>query len=346
MKSLATLFTSLGLAFFTQAQAAESRIGPEMLPPFSNAPTLLENFSCYFGPFASYDSWLAGFQDRPNFDVEGFRQRFPQHVIEQRQSSIDCRVFVYESDGLLVEGVMLRPRSDAAENRRLPVVVYNRGGNPRSGLLVYGHIHSKMMPLAELGYIVIASQYRGGRAWSNSVSAVAELDQFGGDDVHDVKNLMPIINGMPDADSGRIAMYGASRGGMMSYLAARDMPQLKALIVEAGVADLEASLTQRPEMENVFVKLIPNYATEKSRQLRARSVLHWLDELPGGLPILLLHGDQDARAEVEQSLLLAKALAARDQPHRLVVYPGADHGLQPHRAAADAEIAAWLERHL
>lgn len=346
MKSLAILITSLVLAFLTQAQAAETRIGPEMLPPFSDAPTLRENFSCYFGPFASYDSWLAGFEDRPNFDADGFRQRFPQHVIEQRQSSIDCRVFVYESDGLLVEGVMLRPRSDAAENRRLPVVVYNRGGNPRSGLLVYGHIHSSMMPLAELGYIVIASQYRGARAWSSSVSAVAELDQFGGDDVHDVKNLVPIINGMPDADSGRIAMYGASRGGMMSYLAARDMPQLKALIVQAGVADLEAGLARRPEMENVFAKLIPSYATEKSSQLRARSVLHWLDELPRDLPILLLHGDQDARVEVEQSLSLAKALAARDQPHRLVVYPGADHGLQPHRAAADAEIAAWLEHHL
>lgn len=47
----------------------------EVPPPFSNAPTLLGNFSCYVGPFASYDSWLAGVQDRPNFDAEKFRQR-------------------------------------------------------------------------------------------------------------------------------------------------------------------------------------------------------------------------------------------------------------------------------
>lgn len=346
MRSFLILLSSLLLAGTAQAEQRKSQSGLELLPAFSEAATLKRNFSCYSGPFASYESWLAGFQQQPGFNAENFHRAFPRTVIERRQSSIDCRIFVYESDGILVEGVLLRPNTTAAEITKLPVVVYNRGGNALRGPLNYGAIHQAMMPLAELGYIVVASQYRGATTWPTKVERQVELDQWGGNDVNDIKNLLPIIDGMPDADSSRVAMLGASRGGMMSYLAARDMPQLKALVVQAGVADLEAGLKVRPEVENIFAKFIPNYATEKTTQLKARSVLHWLDKLPPELPILLLHGDKDVRVEVAQSQALAKALAAKGQPHKLVVYSGADHGLHPNRAEADAEIAAWLKQHL
>lgn len=346
MRSFLILLSSLLLACAAQAEPPRKQSSIELLPAFSDAATLKRNFSCYVGPFARYESWLAGFHRNPEFNAENFRKRFPRAVIERRQSTIDCRIFVYESDGILVEGVMLRPNTTAADITKLPVVIYNRGGNALGGPLLYGSIHQSMMPLAELGYIVVASQYRGAATWPTKVERQIELDQFGGNDVNDIKNLLPIIDGMPDADSSRVAMLGSSRGGMMGYLAARDMPQLKALIVEAGVADLEAGLAARPEMENMFNTFIPNYATEKTKQLKARSVLHWLDKLPPNLPILLLHGDKDVRVEVAQSQTLAKALAAKGQPHKLVVYSGADHGLHPKRAEADAEIAAWLKQHL
>ena len=344
MKLFPILFSGLLLAASAQAEQAKTKTGPELLPAFSTASSLQENFSCYGGPFASYDSWLALLSKKPSFNAEMFAQRLPRADVERRQQTLDCRVFVYESDGILVEGVMVRPKNQASN--KTPVLIYNRGGNAKGGTLVYGAVQQSLMPLAELGYIVIASQYRGAKGFATKVKQNIQLDQFGGNDVNDITNLLPIINGMPDADSQRIAMLGASRGGMMSYLAARDMPQLKALIVEAGVADLEASLTVRPAMENIFTRFIPNYATEKSAQLSARSVLHWLNKLPPALPILLLHGDNDVRVEVAQSQLLAKALAEKGHPHKLVVYPGADHGLYPNRAEADAETAAWLKTYL
>lgn len=327
------------------ANTVAAKQSPELLPAFSTAQTLKSNFSCYGGPFASYDSWLAMMSKKPKFNAAMFGQRFSRSDVERRQQTLDCRVFVYESDGILVEGIMVRPKTAAAD-AKLPVVIYNRGGNAKGGTLVYGSIQHNLMPLAELGYIVIASQYRGAKAFPTSVSGEIRLDQFGGNDVNDIKNLLPIINGMPEADSERIAMKGFSRGGMMSYLAARDMPQLKALIVEAGVADLEASLAVRQAMENIYTRFIPDYATEKSAQLKARSVLHWLDKLAPQLPILLLHGEKDVRVEVAQSQNLAKALAKKGQPHKLVVYPEADHDLYPNRAEADAETAAWLKQYL
>ncbi len=344
MKPYLILLSSLLLTASIQAEPAKPKTGPQLLPAFSTASSLKENFSCYSGAFASYDSWLAMLSKKPKFNAEQFEKRLPRADVERRQQTLDCRVFVYESDGILVEGVMVRPKN--LTHDKMPVVIYNRGGNAKGGTLVYGTVQHSLMPLAELGYIVVASQYRGAKGFPTQIKQNIQLDQFGGNDVNDIKNLMPIINGMSDADSQRIAMLGSSRGGMMSYLAARDMPQLKALIVEAGVADLEASLTVRQAMESIFTRFIPNYATEKSTQLSARSVLHWLDKLPPELPILLLHGDKDMRVEVEQSQKLAEALAKKNHPHKLVIFPGADHGLYPSRAEADAETAAWLKQYL
>jgi dipeptidyl aminopeptidase/acylaminoacyl peptidase len=349
MTRLTLLLSSLALLCHTHTSAeptTKTNATPEQLPAFSAAESLKSNFSCYGGPFTSFDGWLKLRANHPKFDADKFGKQYSKVDFERRQQQIDCRIFVYESDGHLVEGVMLQPKTAASGSDKLPVVIYNRGGNAKGGKWYFDAIQQFLMPLAEQGYVVITSQYRGAAGFPSGVKAQLLLDQFGGNDVNDIKNLLPIINGMPAADPTRIAMKGFSRGGMMSYLAAQNMPQLKALIVEAGVADLEAHLVMRKDMENLYTKAIPNYSTEKSAQLKARSVLHWLDKLPANLPILLLHGDKDERVEVAQSENLAKALAEKGRPHKLVIFPGANHELDPHRADADAETAAWLKTYL
>ena len=141
---------------------------------------------------------------KPKFNAEQFEKMLPRADVERRQQTLDCRVFVYESDGILVEGVMVRPKNQTSD--KMPVVIYNRGGNAKGGTLVYGAVQHSLMPLAELGYIVIASQYRGAKGFATQVKQNIQLDQFGGNDVNDIKNLIPIIDGMSDADSQRVAM--------------------------------------------------------------------------------------------------------------------------------------------
>ena len=235
-------------------------------------------------------------------------------------------------------------KAKAKGKQKWPVIIYNRGGNSALGRLDYVSVLRQLSPLAQQGFIVLASQYRGSVPQDQQTYG---KDQFGGADVRDIHQLIELAKKLPAADANNIFLYGISRGGMMSYLAVRDMPQLKALIVEAGVAELESHLVHRPDMEkNVYSLYMPNYTTEKKQLLKARSVLDWLDKLPPQLPILLLHGDKDVRVEVAQSQNLAKALADKGHPHKLVVYPGADHDLNPNRAEADAETAAWLKQYL
>ncbi|MCS4306579.1 dipeptidyl aminopeptidase/acylaminoacyl peptidase [Rheinheimera pacifica] len=344
MKPFLILLSSLLLATAVQAEQTKPKTGPELLPAFSTAASLKENFSCYIGPFASYDSWLSWLSKRPKFNTEVFSKQFPRIDIEKRQQTIDCRIFVYESDGILVEGVMLQPKA-TPEKQKLPIIIYNRGGNPRNSTLNYGSIQQNLMHLAEQGYIVIASQYRGAAGWETSASRDLILDEYGGADVNDVVNLLPIIEGMPASDSKRIAMIGVSRGSIMSYQAAVRMPQLKALVIYSGWSDLEIALETRPDMQ-VYDKLIPNYANNKSAELAKRSVLRWLDKLPQQLPILLLHGDKDARIDVSQARNMAAALKQKKQPYNYIEYADADHDLNPNHAEANAETAAWLKQYL
>src|SRR5690606_4553118 len=182
MKPFLILLSSLLLSSGLQLHAAPdkpSKAGPELLAPFSSAENLKSNFSCYDGPFASYDNWLAMLSKKPKFNAEQFAEIFPKAKFEQRQQQIDCRIFVYESDGNLVEGIMLNPDKNASADKKLPVVIYNRGGNAEGGKFHFGAIQRALMPLAEQGYVVIASQYRGATGFRSGIKAQPLLDQFG-----------------------------------------------------------------------------------------------------------------------------------------------------------------------
>ncbi len=51
------------------------------------------------------------------------------------------------------------------------------------------------------------------------------------------------------ANPEHVAMMGHSRGGMQTWLAAKQWPELDALVIIAGVADVVAEQSSRPDME-------------------------------------------------------------------------------------------------
>jgi len=92
------------------------------------------------------------------------------------------------------------------------------------------------------GYVIVASQYRGNGGGEGK-------EEFGGKDVNDVLNLIPLLSNMPQADTARIGMFGWSRGSMMTYLALTKTTTIKAAVVGSGLTDLITSLKERPEPE-------------------------------------------------------------------------------------------------
>jgi dipeptidyl aminopeptidase/acylaminoacyl peptidase len=256
--------------------------------------------------------------------------------IREIMETVEIKVITYLSDGLQVKGYLATPK--AGEN--LPCVIFNRGGNRAFGALSDMGAALLLGEIASWGYVVIASQYRGNMGGEGR-------EEFGGIDVNDVLNLIPLLESLPQTDPSRIGMYGWSRGGMMTYIALTKTDRIAAAVVGAGMADAFDTITRRPDMEQqVYAELIPHYKENKETALEARSAIHWPERLHKRTPLLLLHGSADWRVHPTQALRMASALYEVKHPFRFVFFEGGDHGLSAHRAEVDRLIKDWLERYV
>lgn len=248
-----------------------------------------------------------------------------------------CRAVFYGSDGLKVAAYIWKP-AKIRSGGHLPVVVDLRGGNGDLGKFAPDNSNS-VPPLVNAGFIVIGVQYRG-------VDGGEGVEQFGGDDVHDVVNAVALARNLPEADPRNVFLYGSSRGAMMVYLAIRDAAQVNAAVTVSGFADLELEARRRPMIEaNVFRKLIPNYDRDRGAALARRSGVLVAQQvnLP---PILIMHGTADWRADPRNSLEVAEALQARNRPYALHIFDNDIHGLFWHWRDRDRLSVEWFEQHM
>jgi len=251
--------------------------------------------------------------------------------IESRWSNkVECYKIKYLSDGLKVVGFIVKPKG---EGSKYPVMIFNRGGNREFGKLTKESLRY-LSYLSSNNYVVLASQYRGNDGGQGR-------EEFGGKDINDVLNLVPLAKSLLFTEPNKIVMLGFSRGGMMTYLAIKHGAQIKAAAVVGGTTDLTQSYNEREEgMKNVIRELVGMDKNEWEK----RSAFYWPEKI--NVPILILHGEDDWRVKVSQAKKLAERLKELDKVHELVVFPKGDHGLNTHRSERNQKIFDWFERYL
>jgi dipeptidyl aminopeptidase/acylaminoacyl peptidase len=263
----------------------------------------------------------------------------PKQQFQQTQQ-LECAQLEYQSDSFLVQAWGLQPK--AQSNEKWPVIIYNRGGNSALGRLDFVSVLRQLSPLAQQGFIVLASQYRGSVPQDQQTYG---KDQFGGADVRDIHQLIELAKKLPAADADNIFLYGISRGGMMSYLTARQRDDIRAMAITGAPTNLVTELPRKPEMELIFRSLIPDYDQNKVKELEQRSVMYWAEELPATLPILLIYGGQDQRVHPDNSKLLAAKLTGLKRPVRLIEFKDADHLLTDYKEQERQAMLSWFRQH-
>ena len=243
----------------------------------------------------------------------------------------------YVSDGLKVKAYLTYPD----DNKKHPAIIYNRGGNREFAKLTPKKMARLLARVASWGYVVVGSQYRGNDGGEGR-------EEFGGADVNDVLNLIPLLESLPNVDTSKLAIYGRSRGGMMTYLSLMRTNRFKAAVVIAGATDLRSMNESRGnEMEAwVYSELLPDYWDYKDSLLTIRSTITRVDEICKTTPILLLHGTADWRVQPEETLNLAIEFQKHKIPYRLMMFEGDDHGLTKYRMEQYAAIKSWLDKYL
>lgn len=253
---------------------------------------------------------------------------------EKAYTGFECRRIKYLSDGLKIVGFIWKPKN--TDGMKLPLIIVNHGGNGELG---------KLTPWTQFGYyryvasgfVVIGSQYR-------SIDGGEGQDEFGGADLDDVKNLIPLAKSVGYVDMNNIFMVGASRGGMMTYLALKNSLPVRAAAVISGISDLISWGQERPALAGVYKRLIPDFEKRGEESLRERSAVYWADKI--NAPLLLLHGTADWRVNTSQVLTLAEKLQANGKKYELIVYADDDHGVPLNRTDADRKIVEWFRMHI
>ncbi len=262
----------------------------------------------------------------------------------KNQKEYVFETFNYKSDEFEVGGYLCRPKKTIG--KKVPVIIYNRGGTGN-----FGRLSEEDLPdfywLAKNGFAVFASDYR-------FVGEMGKLDQSGGDDVNDVINLYEIIKKIDYVDSSNIFMMGVSRGGMMTYQCLRKL-NINAAAVVGGVADLKLQAIQRPifingwsDLEEEYnykglANILPDFNKNSEKYLNERSAIEWADEI--NTPVYILHSRQDGRVSVTGAITLVQQLDKYNKDYKFKIYNRKSHGLPYSKFDSFEEIVKWFKSH-
>ena len=241
----------------------------------------------------------------------------------------------YLSDGLAVNGFLAMP----ALPGKYPCVIYNRGGNRELGAITDTQLGLIIGQIASWGYIAVASQYRGNMGGEGK-------EEFGGKEVNDILNLVPLLSNIRGADTSRMGMYGWSRGGMMTYLALTKTQRIKAAVTGSGMADAILNTARRPDMKNVFAELAPGFAANPDSVLKSRSAVYWADSICKSTPLLLLCGSADWRVFPEEQFAMLNSLYKAKHPTRFIMLEGGQHSLTEHLQEVNWNARRFLDKYV
>ena len=203
----------------TAAPTAAPTIAPTAVPPTS-APTAVPPTA---PPTATPDPWA----EYAPYTIEGLRARsYGEGEIEivdvmERAQNFTRYLIAYHSDGLRITGMMNLPKGDGP----FPVVILNHGYYP---LDVYQTGNGSKLAadyLANRGFLTLSPDFRSHAGSDNLVNF------FRAGHVIDTLNLIPLAQKLPQAQPGKIGMWGHSNGGTITAKAITVSDQIAAAVI-------------------------------------------------------------------------------------------------------------------
>jgi dipeptidyl aminopeptidase/acylaminoacyl peptidase len=241
---------------------------------------------------------------------------------------------IYSSDGLDVNGYSAYPLNAEKTNRKYPLIIWNRGGSRKDGMIDEFLAKGIFGEMASWGYVVLASQYR-------------REDEFGGNDVNDILNLFPVAENIIFCDANNIGMEGWSRGGMMTYRVLSLTDKVKCAVIISGLADLFRSEENNDELANVYFNL---FGTEDEGEYisrkKKRSAVQFADKINKDSKILLIHGKEDDKVSHKDSVDMFKLLEENGVYSELKLIENGDHYLRKNRKEISEIRKKWFDRYL
>ena len=249
-------------------------------------------------------------------------------------------------DGLDLEGILIRPLEDTRQP--VPLILWVHGGpeaHVRDGWLTSYSLPGQVA--AARGMAVFYPNYRGSTGRGVAFSKLGQGDAAG-KEFDDLIDAVDHLIRMGVADSNRVGVTGGSYGGYATaWCVTRYSDRFAAGVMFVGISDKisKVGTTDIPD-EEYFVHALRR-PWEQWTFLLERSPIYHAGNCR--TPLLILHGKDDPRVHVSQSLEMYRHLKLRSRaPVRLVLYPGEGHGNRRAASRYDYHLRmlGWFEHYL
>lgn len=242
-------------------------------------------------------------------------------------------IFTYPSDGLKILGYV-----SFIPNAKDPKTIFIiRGGN-------------RIFSLPRPG---TANRIMGNHTYIETTlrdSINPGRDEFGGDDVNDVINLVKFIPKLrskikdgilQDRD---IYMIGLSRGAMEMLLALTRSPWLQKHVKKAvsvvGILDMREFFKTRPDMVSLFHTDFRLTRSNKEAWIKLRNPIEHVHKLRKDLPILIIQAGRDIRVSSASGKNMVEKLKSLGHPVTYWEHKNKGHKFE----GVDAKLEAWLDK--
>ncbi len=248
------------------------------------------------------------------------------------------------SDGVEIEGVLLKPVGFEA-GKRYPTLVVAHGGPAgafvngfRLGGLEGGQVY------AGKGWAVFYPNPRGSSNYGQKTLA-ANVNDWGGGDFKDIMTGVDALVARGIADPDKLAHIGWSYGGYMTAWVITQTTRFKAAMVGAGLTNMW-SMYGTNDIPSVLIAYFGGIPNKQTLPLYLdRSAMSHIDKAT--TPTLILHGANDQRVPVGQAYELYRGLKDRGKTTELVFYPREGHGIQEYYHQQDRmqRIYDWVTKY-
>lgn len=284
--------------------------------------------------------------------------------------------FLLETKNMVLKPVARsRPDVDPARMRPMKIVSYrsfdgleipayltlpdDQPGPKPTVLLIHGgpiardhwRWNAQVQLLAARGYAVLQPQFRGSAGFGRRFMR-AGFGQWGLAMQDDLTAGARWLIGQGVADPQRICIYGASYGGYAALWGAAKTPGLyRCAISFAGVSDLELMLKDDSDTNRVpYLRLLQreHVGDVKLHKQKFEEVSPLRQAARIQAPVLIAHGERDARVPIEHGKKMIAALKRHDKQVEWLEFDDEGHGLyeKKNRERYYRAVLDFLDRHI
>jgi dipeptidyl aminopeptidase/acylaminoacyl peptidase len=243
------------------------------------------------------------------------------------------------TDGVRVEGLLLRPQGASARTPLKTLVLLHGGPYSSRYALAF---QSTPQFLAAHGYQVFMPNFRSSGGYGTAFM-MRKRSNWGGQDWRDVMTGIDSLVAAGLADPHRLGVYGGSYGGYLSAWAITQTDRFDAACVIAGAEDLVSHFGQS-DVHKYRAFDFEGYPWETPENWARSSPSTYI--MNAKTPTLILIGEEDHRVPYPQGQQLYAALTALNVPTEFVHYPREGHGLREYRHRCDqlTRMLGWFDR--